>query len=405
MKKLLQINVEANFGSTGRIAENIGELVIKNDWISCIAYGRKFSKSSSRLIPIGNKVDHLMHVMQTRVLDRHGLASKIATKNLIKKIQDLQPSIIHLHNIHGYYLNYELLFAYFAAITTPIVWTIHDCWPITGHCTHFEDIGCEKWKKTCNNCPQLNVYPQSWGRDRSTKNQLQKKISFGAHNNLTIVSVSEWLSKIVQKSFLSGHKSLVIPNGIDTQVFSPKLTKKVINKYNLKDKFVILGVASVWSVKKGLKDFISLAKLLSSDEIIVLVGLNKEQLNSLPTNIIGIERTDSVSELAEFYATADVYVNTSLEESFGLTNAEALACGTPIIVYNATASPEMVVSEVGFVTRKNEIQELFKNIEKVEQKGKNYFTEACRNRALKNYDKNTTFHHYLDLYNRLISTV
>ena len=403
MAVLLQINVEVNYGSTGRIAEHIGKLAIKDGWKSYIAYGRIKKESSSELIPIGDKLGHLNHLVQTRMFDRHGLASTRATKKFIAKIEEIKPTLIQLHNIHGYYINIELLFEFLSTAGIPVVLTLHDCWALTGHCTHFEHIGCEKWMTECNACPQSDTYPASWIADRSTANHQLKKTIFKKVKNLTLVTVSEWLQKTVQKSFLSMVPSTVIRNGIDISIFKPRNTDILKEKFQLKDKFIILGVASVWSTNKGLQDFVQLSSLLSDDDKIVLIGLNKKQIASLPANIIGIERTDNIEGLAEWYSVADIYVNTSVEESFGLTTAEAMACGTPVIVYNSTANPEMVTDEVGHVNAKNNIQELNHNILDVKRKGKKSFTEACRHRAITKYDKNNSFIEYIKLYQKLIS--
>ncbi len=402
MAILLQINVEVNFGSTGRIAEEIGQMALEKGWESYIAYGRKKRKSKSELISVGNKWHHLLHLIQTRLLDRHGLASKKSTRKFINQIEELNPSVVHLHNIHGYYLNYKLLFEYLQGSGIPIIWTFHDCWPFTGHCTHFEHIGCEKWMTSCHNCPQLNVYPSSLGIDRSGKNQKLKKQIFTELQNLTIVSVSEWLNNTIKKSFLANHQLKVIPNGIDTSTFRPRPSSDLIEKFKLKNKFIILGVASVWSINKGLEDFIKLSKSLAEDELIVLIGLTQKQISKLPENILGIKRTDSVDELVKWYSTADVYVNTSFEESFGITNAEAMACGTPVVVYDATASPEMVTPEVGYINEKNDVLALYNSISKIKEQGKVHFTLNCRERAIRLYDKNKNFMKYLELYEQVI---
>lgn len=194
--KLLQINSIVNSGSTGRIAEEIGQTAIKAGWDSYIAYARKYGSSNSKLIKIGNNIDIKMHGLKTRMFDKHGLASKNATRNFITEIEKIKPDIIHLHNIHGYYINIEILFKYLKYSNIPIVWTLHDCWPITGHCTHFAFIGCEKWKSQCNNCPQKNSYPSSWLFDRSEKNFNLKKELFTSLPNLTLVPVSKWLAGI-----------------------------------------------------------------------------------------------------------------------------------------------------------------------------------------------------------------
>ncbi len=401
MKTLLQINVEVNYGSTGRIAEEIGKLALKQGWASYIAYGRKKRQSASKLIAIGHKWDQLYHLLLTRLLDRHGLASKMATKKLIRQIIKLNPSIIHLHNLHGYYLNLELLFSYLNSTNIPLIWTFHDCWAMTGHCTHFENVNCEKWKTTCHQCPQLGVYPSSWGRDRSKKNHQLKKRLFHSLKNLTIVPVSHWMNTVVQKSFLSGYSSKVVLNGIDIDVFSPRPCINILKKNKLENQFIILGVASVWSENKGFKDFIKLSRLLGDAEKIVLIGLNKKQISGLPKNIIGLERTSSIDELAQWYSAAHVYVNTSLEESFGLTTAEAMACGTPSIVYNTTACPEMISPEVGLVSETKNITVLYSNILQIKDKGKGFYKNPCRERAIRLYNKNDTFQEYISLYDQL----
>ena len=132
--KLLQINSVVNSGSTGRIAEEIGQTAMASGWDSYIAYGRNERPSASKLKRIGNEMDVKLHGIQTRLIDRHGLASCRATRKLVKKIKEISPDIIHLHNIHGYYINIKILFDYLATVEIPVVWTFHDCWPITGHC-------------------------------------------------------------------------------------------------------------------------------------------------------------------------------------------------------------------------------------------------------------------------------
>ena len=309
MKTLLQINSVINSGSTGRIAEEIGQTAIAAGWESYIAYGRNVRPSSSKLIKIGTDKDIKLHGLQTRLFDRHGLGSRGATDEFIKQIEVIKPDIIHLHNLHGYYINIEVLFHYLKKVNVPVVWTFHDCWPITGHCSYFTFIGCEKWKTQCYECPQKRGYPASYFIDRSKKNYNLKKELFNSLSNLTLVPVSQWLSGILKESFLQNYPIKVINNGINTEVFKRSLSSDFRNKYGLKDKFTLLGVASVWDERKGLKDFIELSKLLDSGYQIVLVGLTKKQIEQLPENILGIERTESVDALADIYATSDVFIN------------------------------------------------------------------------------------------------
>lgn len=403
MKTLLQINSVVNSGSTGHIAEELGQIVVNNGWNSYIACGRNQRASKSAIIKIGSKLDILLHGLQTRLFDRHGLGSRRATLRLVKLINKIKPDIIHLHNLHGYYINIEILFSFLASNNIPVVWTFHDCWPMTGHCTYFDYIRCDKWKTECFGCPLKNEYPASFGLDRSKKNYQLKKTIFNSINQLTIVTVSKWLGNIVQDSYLKNCKIRVINNGIDTDIFHPVTSFKIREQLNLENKFVILGVASIWSPRKGLADFIRLSFLLNSNFIIILVGLNDEQITNLPDNIIGISRTENQHELSEFYSIADIFVNPSVEETFGLTTVEALSCGTPAIVYNATACPEVLSEDTGFIIKKGDIVGLLSAIENVRKNGKVKYSNACRKRALELYDKNDRYLDYLNLYESLLN--
>lgn len=293
MKKLLQINSVINSGSTGHIAEDIGRLAIANGWESYIAYGRNPRPSASHAIRIGNRFDILWHVLVTRLFDLHGLASRRATKKLVRQIKEIKPDVIHLHNIHGYYLNYKILFTYLAESGTPVVWTMHDCWAATGHCPYYTFVQCIVWqsKDGCKNCPQKKNYPSSVLFSNAAYNFKCKKKYFNllSENQLTIVTPSKWLSDEIGKSYLGHYKRIVINNGIDLNVFKPAPVK---NEH--KKKFVILGVASVWDERKGLKSFIELSKLLADDEQIVLVGLTKSQRKNLPKNIQAVPRTENL---------------------------------------------------------------------------------------------------------------
>jgi glycosyltransferase involved in cell wall biosynthesis len=402
MKKLLQINTVVNSGSTGRIAEEIGHTAIGAGWKSYIAYGRNDRPSQSELIKIGNGRDIKMHGIQTRLFDRHGLGSKSATKELIGKIKEISPDIIHLHNIHGYYINIEILFKYLRNTNIPVVWTFHDCWPITGHCANFTFVGCEKWKTQCNNCPQKKNYPSSWVVDRSEKNYNLKKELFTSLPNLTLVPVSKWLSGILKESYLQHYPLHVIHNGINTEVFKPSLDNVFRIKYRLENKFILLGVSTSWVKRKGLIDYIDLSKHLNSDYQIVLVGLSREQIEQLPDNILGIERTESLEELAIMYSEADIVLNLSYEETFGLTTVEGFACGTPGIVYNATASPELIDKSTGLIVEPGDINGLIDAIIQIKQNGKQSYSEACVNRAHRFYNKEDRYQEYIDLYDSLL---
>lgn len=397
--KLLQINVAGNTGSTGRIAESIGIMAIQKGWESYIACSRIPTLSESKLIRIGSYVDTLIHGLHTRLFDRHCLGSKQATQKFISEIRKINPDLIHLHNLHGYYINIEILFNFLSELKKPVIWTFHDCWPITGHCVYFDYANCEKWKTGCFACSQKTEYPASYFYDRSIKNYRLKKKLFTSVKDMTIVTVSKWLKNVVSASFMGHIDIQVINNGIDTDLFNPDVDSKDIkDRYGIGNRFMIMGLASQWCIRKGFDDFISLSKVLNDDCVIVLIGLEKDKLKILPKNIIGLPTTENQKQLKDFYATADLFFNASVEETFGLTTAEALSCGTPAIVYNATACPEIIDKSTGFVVTKNDIIGVIHAIETVKAKGKKSFGDACRQRALNRYKQDDFFKEYLALY-------
>lgn len=393
--KVVQINTVANYGSTGRIAEEIGNLLLENGHESFIAHGShvahggKKPESYSELIKVGREIDSYYHGAYTLLTDRHGFGSKRATQNLIQKLKNIKPDLVALHNLHGYYINIEILFNYIKEENIPIVWTFHDCWPFTGHCSHFENINCIKWQTHCENCPKTSNYPKSF-IDRSYYNFEDKKRIFQGVNNLKIITPSHWLSTLVKKSFLQQYDVEVIHNGIDLDIF--KLHK---SKYNTDDK-IVLGVASTWGTSKGLEDFIRLRKLLPSDFKIVLIGLNRKQIKNLPENILGIIRTQNIKELVEWYNKAYIFVNPTYSDNFPTTNIEALACGTPVITYDTGGSPEAIDEETGAVVNKGDIEGLTKAILSISKNS--YIIGACRNRAVKFYNKKERYIEYLTIY-------
>ena len=401
MPKLFQIVIETNKGSVGRIAEQIGETVLENGWSSYVTYARGNNPSTSEVIRIGSKFDVYWHGFETRILDNHCFSSTSATKDLIKTIKEIKPNLIHLHHLHGYFINIEILFNYLKESKIPVVWTFHDVWSITGHCTHFDFVGCDKWKTQCHHCEQKKEYPKSLIFDRSRQNYIDKRRIFNSVDNLTIVSVSKWLDKVVGQSFLNNLSREVIYNGVDIDLFRPQVTN-VRDKFKIEDKFLIVGVATTWDKRKGFEDFMKLSKKLNQDDIIILVGLSISQIKSLPSNIIGIERTESQQELSGLYCAADLFMNLSVEETFGLTTAEALACGTPALVYDATACPELVDENSGFIVKKNDIDDLVNKVNLIKIKKKKSYTNACRSRAVSLFNKKERCLEYLELYARLL---
>jgi glycosyltransferase involved in cell wall biosynthesis len=326
--------------ATGQIMLNIHKKCLENGMDSYVVWGRGRAPENDREISMYDKLGIAWHGIYTRLTDKTGFASVRATKKLIKKLEEIKPDIVQLHNLHGYYINIEMLFNYFSAHKNiKIIWTLHDCWAFTGHCVYFDAVGCEKWKSQCEKCPQKKTYPSSLFLDNSSWNYKKKKELFNSVENMTLVTPSQWLADLVKQSFLSKYPVKVIHNGVDTSVFKP-VDSDFRKNNNLENKVIILGVASEWTPRKGLDDFIKLAELLDDNYKIVLVGLNKKQLVQLPQNILGIERTESVGELVEIYSAADVFFNPTYEDNYPTTNLEAIACGTPVVTYNTGGSPE-----------------------------------------------------------------
>ena len=397
--KLLQINSVANIGSTGRIAEQIGQAAMKAGWESYIAYGREAGQSQSHLIKIGSQLDVMWHGVVTRLFDRHGLASKRATKRFVSQIKEIQPDIIHLHNIHGYYLNYEILFKYLSKADIPVVWTFHDCWAMTGHCSHFVKIGCFRWKNKCNDCPLLQDYPKSFF-DGAERNYSRKRNSFDIEK-LNIVSVSKWLNSVVEESYLSKIDKYIIYNGVDIDLFKP-VKSNIKKDIGLEDKKVLLGVATAWSESKGLDDYYKLSKRLPEEYQIILIGVKRNQIKKLPKEIIGIERTNNINELVQYYSAADVVMNLSYAETFGLTTVEGFACGTPSIVYDTTASPELITENTGIVVPLGDISAVKDAVEEICRNGKEYYSRFCRERAVQHFNKEDKFKEYIELYKKIL---
>ena len=405
MPKLLQINVTANRGSTGRIAEQIGEKALAAGWESYIAYGRERGSSSSNLIKIGSRFGIIWHAIMTRITDKHGLYSKIATHRLIRQIERINPDIVHLHNIHGYYINYKVLFEYLQRSNVPVVWTLHDCWSMTGHCSHFDYAKCDRWHIGCYECPQKKTYPSSILFDRSKKNYATKRNTFSSIDNLTLVPVSNWLAQLIQSSYLKGKSINVIHNGIDVDIFTPCYPNNILDKFNIIGKKVILGVAQPWSKRKGLDDFYKLYNVLPQNRYqIVLIGLTKAQLDELPEGMIGLYRTNNIRELAQWYSAADVFVNPTYEDNYPTTNLESISCGTPVVTYRTGGSPESITPHTGRVVEQGNIEGIAKAIEELCTEDRVEMRKRCRDYAVKNFNKEDNYTAYLKLYENILKT-
>jgi putative colanic acid biosynthesis glycosyltransferase len=399
MFRVLQINVTLNTGSTGRIAEAIGLKIIQSGGESTIAYGREMRSSVSKVVKIGNIFDQVFHLVWTRLFDLHALGFSAGTKKLIKQIKAIDPDVIHLHNLHGYYINIKALFEFLKSFGKPIVWTLHDCWSFTGHCAYFDHVDCQKWKTGCYKCPLTKSYPASYLIDNSKLNFELKKKLFNSIYDLSVVTVSNWLMSKVDQSFLKYKREMVIYNGIDLSLFKPDASdNKVLNI----DRPYILSVANIWDSRKGLNDLIKLRILLDLKINMVIVGLNDSQIEQLPQGVIGLPKTKDLNELVALYSGAKAFINPSATETFGMVTAEAMACGTPVVVYNATASPELVGEGTGYVVEKGNIDALYKAVSRILLDGKEKYSASCRRYAEIHFDQDKQYSMYISLYQKLI---
>lgn len=397
--KVLLINTVYPNGSTGKICDGIRKQCQKSGIESCVAYAYGVKKNNNNELHISSWLDNHIHNRLARITMFTGCFSYFHTRRFLKKVTEYAPDIIHLHNLHGNFININLLFEYIKKTGIPVVWTLHDCWAYTGYCTYYEMASCNKWEEQCGNCPNRNLDSVTLF-DNSKKMYEYKKNMFSNIKNLILVTPSKWLNMEVRKSFLQHYQTRIINNGIDLSIFHP-IESNLRQKYNIAtNKVILLGVAFRWNSRKGLDVFIELSKRLPNKYQIILVGTDDVVDEMLPKNIISIHRTSNQQELAEIYSAADIFVNPTREEMFGLVNIEALACGTPVITFDTGGSPECIDETCGSVIPTNDVDALTKEIIHVSEE-KSYSEEACINRA-KQFDMHERFQEYIELYNNIV---
>jgi putative colanic acid biosynthesis glycosyltransferase len=399
--RVAHINVTSAF-STGRIATDICEVLEQLGHKALLCYSRGDPPERVPGLRVGNAMDVRLHALGARVLDRAGFLSRRATRRLTRQLALFKPDVVHLHNLHGYYLDVRTLFTYLREAGVPVVWTLHDCWAYTGHCAYYTMAGCDRWRAGCGRCPQRRAYPKSLLLDQSARNWTEKRAAFLSLPNLTLVTPSVWLGREVTHSFLAKKPVRVIPGGIDLERFrpcdEPDLLKDVIQRYGLEElsgRRMLLSVAGVWEPRKGLGDLIVLSERIREDMRIVVLGLDDRQRAELPAGMLGIPRTQSVRELRALYTAADLCLSLSHEETQGMTLLEALACGTQVLCYDATALPETVTPDVGETVPLNDLDAAAAACARLCDRPK--APEACRARA-EAYEKNGQYAQYVGLY-------
>lgn len=395
------INSVSGYGSTGSICVDIA-LELERQGHECyIAYGQ-ISNGYDKEFKIGTTIENHLHNIGSRLFGKQGYFTRSGTKKLVEFIKGYNPDVIHFHNLHGNYLNLEILFEYLISVQKPIVWTLHDCWAYTGKCAHYTEVQCYKWQTECTTCPQLKTYPPSVFFDYSKEMFVDKKKWFTSLQNLTIIPVSKWLAGEVQKSFLSKFPIHPIYNWVDHAIFKETIDEEFIQKYGIDtSKFTIVLVSAGWSVTdvKWI-DALKLASIIDNDMQIVMIG-KVADATLLPMNIKHIPYLHGKEELAKAYSFADVYVHLSTEDTFGKVIAEAMSCGTPAIVYNATACPEIVGDGCGYVVEKRNIPAIIENIKKIQKKGRSSYSSYCRAHVLANFDLKSNIEQTINNYKQL----
>ena len=422
--RIAHINVTATL-STGRIAVALCRAAVQAGHRALLCHSRGHAPGDVPSLRIGNKPDLYVHLGLARLTDRAGFFSRGATKRLIRQLEAYQPDLIHLHNLHGYYLHLPTLFRYLKEKDLPVVWTLHDCWAYTGHCAYYtlarnapplreakrrraarETLGCDRWQGGCGHCPLKHAYPASWLLDQSARNWREKRGLFCGLRHMVLATPSEWLREEVQRSFLGGYPTYALPNGIDLEAFQPCMDelfmRDVVRFYGLENtggRRLVLSVAAVWDERKGLEDLIALGEALGPEYCVVAVGLDEYQIAALPAGtVLGVKRTGNLKDLCALYTAADLYVSASHEESMGMTLLEALACGTQVLCYGATAMPEIVTGDVGETVPLGDISAMAAAARRLCQAPR--AAEACRARAAE-YKAEKCFGAYIRLYENM----
>lgn len=398
---VVQINAVYEYSSTGRTTKEMHEFFTNQGWDSYV-FVASSDKYDNRVIKVGNVIDYKLHALTSRITGKQAYYSRISTKHIISRLKDINPDVVILRNLHSNYISFPDIMNYLAKNNIAVIIVLHDCWFFTGHCCYYTDSGCEKWRNVCGKCPSLKMYNKSLFLDKTTWMLKQKEKYFKEIKRLAIVGVSEWITNEARKSILKDSLYLkTIYNWIDMSIFHPKNAVELRKKLDLQGKFVAIGVAQTWSEVKGIDIFLKLAHEMK-DVQFVLVG-NMPDIYQLTENIKSVGVVSSVDELSQYYSMADVMVNPSVQETFGKVTAEALCCGTPVIIQDATANPELIGEDCGYVIDFQNFEDVRQSMSMVMKNGKEYYTQHCIKHAMEKFNKETLLSEYVALIQTLDS--
>lgn len=389
--RVLFVNGVVDYGSTGKIVRDLADGLKDQGHDVSMVFGRHQAHELQNTVDVSSKLGFYHHYFGSRILGKHGQYSKRATKQTIQEIERFKPDVIHLHNLHGYYLHVPNLLKYLAKAGIPVIWTLHDCWMISGSAAYFDYYGCDVWDQGCQKCHNTKEYPINQFGLHQIQNLKWKQELVSQLSQLEVITVSNWLNELISSTFFQKHQIHTIYNGINENVFTPSPKSQ-------STQIKLLGVANEWEKRKGLDDFIALNEKLDDRYEITLIGLSEAQVAALPSDMVGITRTKDQKELAQYYSDADIYLNLSVEETMGLTTIESLACGTPVITYNKTAVPELVDESVGLVVEAHDLNALQEAITKVYESD-TYKTETLVDYAHR-FTNDIMISNYLKIYNK-----
>lgn len=400
--KILQINATYRIGSTGEIIAGIAQVSAAagfDTYYVCASLSE--DQRNDHIFVMGNRLDHKIHALRSRILGKQGSGSLLATLNLLKWIDKICPDIIHLHNLHSNYINVPLLFHYIQKRGIETVITLHDCWFFTGKCCHFLYDGCNLWKSGCGNCPRKRKEIPSYFFDRSSEDFREKRKLIGENPYVHVVGCSQWLTACARESLLAERVEKTICNGIDLDIFKPYQTDVYENLHKC-GAFIILGMANKWLSEDGRETYNHVVKKLGSRMKLFLIGCTPKQIaENSNAHVFMSGFIKNRIELAKCFSSADVFVNVTKADSFPTVNIESIACGTPVITYDSGGSAEIVDRQTGEVVPYGNYEQLLQSIKRIQENGKQSYSRKCRQRAELLYNKNKTFLEYVKLYSQI----
>lgn len=345
--RVLLIDVNYGDSSTGKIVQDLQATVNADGGTATACYGRGEDRTDSvaGVFKFGLDWETYVHAALTRLTGYTGCFSHFSTRRLIKYIDEFQPDIIHIHELHAYFVNLKPLLTYIAKKGIPVVWTFHCEFMYTGKCGHAFD--CNNWINGCGKCPSLGEYVSTFWFDHTREMLAEKKRLLDALD-LRIVAPSQWLADRCRRSCLGDRPISVIHNGVDTSIFYPRDASKLREELGIGvDEKVVLALApNLMDERKGGEFVLGLAGMNSERHVrFVIVGVENGTLPAeVPDNVIAKGPIYDKSLLATYYSMADAFVICSKRETFSMTCAEALCCGTRVFGFKSGA-PESVFKE------------------------------------------------------------